>query len=47
MMIQMVIHKRRPFFRSQAPEKAVRMLRASRGTTCREALEQSEQPLAL
>src|SRR6266852_202362 len=28
MMVQMLIHQRRPFLRSQRPEKEVRMLRA-------------------
>ena len=47
MMVQMLIHQRRPFHRSQRPEKEVRMLRASpRPTRCK-AVNEFAQPLPL
>ena len=47
MVIQMLIHQRRPFHRSQRPEKEVRMLRAyPRPTRCK-AVNEFAQPLPL
>jgi len=40
MMVQMLIHQRRPFQRSQRSEKEVRMLRAYRRPTRRKAVDE-------
>ena len=47
MMVQMLIHQRRPFHRSQRPEKEVRMLRACPRPTCCKAVNEFAQPLPL
>ena len=46
-MVQMLIHQRRPFHRSQRPEKKVRMLRAYPRPTRRKAVNEFAQPLPL
>jgi hypothetical protein len=46
-MVQMLIHQRRPFHRSQRTKQAVGMLRASCGSCRREAFDQSTQSLPL
>jgi hypothetical protein len=44
MMVQMLIHQRRPFQRSQRSEKEVRMLRAYRRPARRKAVDEFAQP---
>src|SRR5882757_9481822 len=47
MMIQMLVHHSRPLPRGHRSEKAVRILRASLGPTCSEAVDQFTQSLPL
>ena len=47
MMVQMLVHQRSPFHRSQRAEKEVRMFRANLGPTRCKGVNRFEQPLPL